>query len=535
MSFANLAKNTNAKVTIQIQPAPTAPVLQVKNNAGGFVFQISPEKQLDRFLIAGVSGGTFYQGERDLTKENTDVIKALIQSDGGYVIGRVIEVSSNGRARNNDYALLVLAMCFAYGDAETKASAKSALPIVARTGTHLMHFTQFANNLRGWGSSLKKAVANWYLSKKPSDVAYQAIKYQSRDGWSQRDILRLAHPKTLDEQLQNTFKYITKGFDHLEVEAEIPAIISAFESAKTAAPKQLVKLITDHRLSMEMIPTEARNRPEVWEALLPNMGATALIRNLNKLTSVGLIKPLSETSKLVNEKLHDREWLRKARIHPLQLLVANKVYAAGKGILGSLVWTPDQNVVAALEDAFYLSFDMIVPSGRKSFKAIDVSGSMNSPCSGAPQISCREGAAVLAMVSLRAEPDSVIYGFDHEFRDLGITRNDNLATVCNKTYSRRFASTDCSKPIVHATQNNWDVDQFEIYTDNETYYGDIHPFEAIKAYRSKSGKKDAKLAVVAMTASMFSIANPKDENMIDLVGFDTATPALLSDFAAGLV
>ena len=47
--------------------------------------------------------------------------------------------------------------------------------------------------MRGFGAALRKAIADWYLSKKPADLAYQLLKYQQRNGLSHRDVLRLIH------------------------------------------------------------------------------------------------------------------------------------------------------------------------------------------------------------------------------------------------------------------------------------------------------------------------------------------------------
>ena len=41
----------------------------------------------------------------------------------------------------------------------------------------------------------------------------------------------------------------------------------------------------------------------------------------------------------------------------------------------------------------------------------------------------------------------------------------------------------------------------------------------------------AKLVVVGMVSNGFSIADPNDAGMLDAVGFDTATPAVIADFA----
>jgi hypothetical protein len=62
--------------------------------------------------------------------------------------------------------------------------------------------------------------------------------------------------------------------------------------------------------------------------------------------------------------------------------------------------------------------------------------------------------------------------------------------------------------------------------------GDTHPAEALREYRRASGI-DGRLVVVGMVSNGFSIADPADPGMLGVVGFDTATPQLISDFARG--
>jgi 60 kDa SS-A/Ro ribonucleoprotein len=538
MTFNNLAKNTNtrqaAKTTSQMQPAGNAPVPQVKNNAGGFVFEITPLQKLDRFLIIGTSGGTFYQSEKDITKSKVDDIVALIKKNGKVVVDRVVEISQAGRAKNNDYALLVMALVFAHGDVATKMYAKDKLNLVARTGTHFFHFVNFANGLRGWGRSLKSVVQNWYSQKNTDQLAFQLVKYKQRDGWSHKDVMRMAHVKPGNDVVrQNLYKYVVKGPEAMKEGELVPHIIAASEQAKTADTKTLIKLIQDFRLTHEMIPNEQKNDPRVWEALVPHMGLGALVRNLNKLTAVGLIKPFSETSKLVTAKLSDVEAIRKERLHPMSILVAQKIYAQGRGDKGSLVWTPDQKITGTLEEAFYLSFEAVEPSGKNILLALDVSGSMSTAIPGAPQLSCAEGTAVMAMVTARTEPWTAIYGFCRQFKDLKITAKDTLQSACKKTYDSTFGSTNCALPFEHALKNRWDIDAAVIHTDNETWAGGQHVFQAVRKYRQGMNRPETKMVVVGMAVNDFSIADPTDRNMLDVVGFDTATPRFISEFVAG--
>jgi 60 kDa SS-A/Ro ribonucleoprotein len=75
------------------------------------------------------------------------------------------------------------------------------------------------------------------------------------------------------------------------------------------------------------------------------------------------------------------------------------------------------------------------------------------------------------------------------------------------------------------------VDVFVVYTDSETWFGNVHPAVALRRYRQRMGIA-AKLVVVGMVANRFSIADPDDGGMLDVVGFDTAAPRVMQDFAS---
>ena len=68
-----------------------------------------------------------------------------------------------------------------------------------------------------------------------------------------------------------------------------------------------------------------------------------------------------------------------------------------------------------------------------------------------------------------------------------------------------------------------------IYTDSETWHGNQHPAQAVVRYRKEMGIM-AKLVVVAMASNRSSIAAPSDAGMLNVVGFDTAVPNLISEF-----
>lgn len=539
------ARHFSTRRTPQSQPIPDKQM--VRNNAGGYAFAITDWQRLDRFLILGAEGGTYYVQEKELTIRNATAVTRCIKEDGLRVVKQVTEVSVSGRAPKNDPALFVLAMCAGMGDAETRKAALDALPKVARIGTHLFHFAEYVQAFRGWGRGLRDAVSKWYNEKQVNAVAYQAAKYPQRDGWSHKDLLRLAHPKASTSQHDVLYRWIVGKEVTL---GDLPSIIQGTIWANQVGTEKLVvNLIKDFGLTREMIPTNWLNSVPVWEALLESMPMTAMIRNLGKMTSIGLLEPMSVASANIITRLRNQERLRKARIHPLSVLVALKVYEQGHGIRGKLQWNPVGQILDALDEAFYLSFGNVKSTGKRTMLALDVSGSMNSHEVAGMPITPRVAASAMAMVTARAEPNYVVTIFSSagtKFRKSGnnrgrgygtngistfsITPRERLDDILRKTNRLPFGGTDCALPMLYATDNKWAIDTFIVYTDNETWAGQIHPVQALNEYRQKSGIP-AKLVIVGMTSNGFSIADPNDAGMMDVVGFSTSTPNVIADFA----
>lgn len=531
----NYAKHYQTRITPQDQPIPGSS--QVPNSAGGFSFQVDDWKRLDRFLILGSEGGSYYASERKLTIENAEAVRRCLQADGSRTVARIREISEAGRAPKNDPALFALAMCAGLGDDRTRKAALNALPSVARIGTHLMHFAAYVEGFRGWGRGLRQAVADWYNERKLEGVAYQAIKYQSRDGWSQRDLLRLAHPQTTDGTRNAVYGWMVKGWEGVGDEPPEDAALArlwAFERAKRAeTAREVAALVREYGLPREAVPTQYLGDTDVWAALLESMPMTAMIRNLATMTRVGLLAPMSAATQTVAAALGDEHRIRKARIHPIALLTALKTYAQGKGERSQHTWEPVAQIVDALDGAFYLSFDAIEPTGKRWVLALDVSGSMDwSQIAGMPGITPRIGSAAMALVTAATERQHAIVAFSHQMVPVSLSPRQRLDDVVRTVASIPMGGTDCALPMLWALQHNVQADVFTIYTDSETWAGRIHPVQALQAYRERTGIP-ARLIVVGMLSNGFSIADPGDAGMMDVVGFDTAAPSLIADFARG--
>jgi 60 kDa SS-A/Ro ribonucleoprotein len=325
-----------------------------------------------------------------------------------------------------------------------------------------------------------------------------------------------------------------------EVTISKESLIGAFEEVKAltdpnaANIKRIVKLIEEYDLPREALPTEVLNDVKVWDALLRKMPMTAMIRNLGKMSSIGLLKTnLSDEVKHVVANLTNPNALKKARVHPISLLVALKTYEKGHGDKGSLAWKPVSHIVDALNDAFYMAFDHVEPTGQNWMLALDVSGSMASAVAGKTSLTAAEAVAAMAMVTARVEPNYEIVGFAQTIKDLKISRQDRLDAVLRKTSHQNFGSTDCAAAVLHALNNDIRVDTFVIYTDNETWAGrDGHPVQVLRRYRKETGIA-AKMIVVATTATEVSIADPSDAGMLDVAGFDPTVPQVMAEFSKG--
>jgi 60 kDa SS-A/Ro ribonucleoprotein len=441
--------------------------------------------------------------------------------------------------------LLALALATCHDDVHVRKAAYFLIQKVCRTGTHLLHFVAYVTSMRGWSRGLRRGVAQWFISKSPRDLAYQALKYQQRDGWSLDDVFRLSHTHHTKATVHQWVR--EKGDDEANRLLQGQLFVqNVGEHADAAA-----RFIRDYRLTREMVPTELLNHAEVWEALLDDMPMTAMIRNLGTMSKVGLLTPGSDAEKIVVYTLHNVERLQKSRVHPIAILAALKVYEQGHGERGKGTWTPTKKVINALDDAFYAAFGNVTPTGKRIRLALDVSASMDgNRVVGMPFLDARMASAAMALVTAAVEPNHEFVAYSDRLVPLTIRPSMRLDEVIRTLKAIPMGGTYCSLPIMDAYMENKEVDAFISYTDSETWDGSgrsglYSSFgfydngappntagEYLNLYRQKTGIP-AKHAVVAFASSGFSIADPNDPGQLDIAGLDSATPQVLSDFISG--
>lgn len=534
--MSNALKNINNHKTAQtVKASPD----QVENNAGGFVFSVSDKSRLERFLILGTDGGTFYVGEKKLTDQNVEFVKSLIAKDEKLVRETMVAVADENRAVRVSPTIFTAALLHTYG--EDKEALRAVLPKILRTSTHLFEYAQYVKNLGGWGRSKRNAVKDWYENKTADQLALQLVKYRQRNGWTHRDLLRLSHAKP-----EAALAQFALGKD---IEGEAPRVIKGYLSVSQAKSiKEVVSILKDYpELPWEAVPTEFHKDVELWKTLFRNgsLRGTALLRNVTRLAKLDAFTDLDFAVDYATQ-LSDADAVKRARLHPVNYLNASVVYTEGSVIRDNGYsrgrkkdWTTESIIADALDKGFYAAFGNIEPANKRNLVALDVSGSMASPALGL-DLSCAQVAGAMAMVLIRTEPKALIRGFTSNgynwsganLTDLGVTKNDTLPQVMKKVHDRNFGGTDCSLPMEWARENDVAIDTFSVITDNETWAGGIQPFQALKNYRKATGI-DARLAVFGVSSTEFTIADPKDPGMMDFVGFDASAPKVFTDFSAG--
>lgn len=497
---------------------------QVKNNAGGYVYQVSDIERLTRFLILGSDQPTYYAGVHKLTRENAQVIEELWKKNPEITANLIAQVSMMGRAPKNDPAIFATAIGACIPG--VSSFALKILPSVCRTASHLFSFLAAIEGQRGWGRALCRSIADWYETKDADALAYQMIKYRQRDGYTHKRVIELSHPRVKGDEGKGAMLRHARGKEDIDLE-KLPGLYRTFLKAQgDIKAKELVELILNYRLPWEAVPTQALKDPKVIEAIIPHMPMKALLRHLGLWSHTGL---------LTRERLRpftDPSTLAKARIHPYAILLALVTYQEGQGLRSE--WTPLSHVAEILNESFYLAFQAVEPSNSRIMIGLDVSSSMDGNHIQGGPLSAAQASAAMCLMTIATEPEVTTMAFSDQLVPINLHKRMAIEDVMQRVRKISFGATDCSKPMIYARDQRALIDAFVIYTDNETWAGRVHPVKALEQYKQSSGI-NAKMIVVGMTSTGFTIADPQSKSMLDVVGFDASAPRLIADFIAGRV
>lgn len=499
-------------------------------------------------------------------------------------ISRIHQFASESRIHKKEPALVFLALAMdskMVSNMDIRRAASEALIDIIRTLSDLYNLAAILSILgKTTGSIYRRTLGKSVLKdgQNPSGLMYSALKYRQRYGWNLRDLLRVAHPQP---------KHFEAFFQHTK--PEVADTITKFILMRTLSPQedQILRdnfpfyngymllnkdlnleeveakvwknIITDNKLCREMLPTELLNRRETWEALLPGIPGLALLRNLSQMTRCGLFDDKQYVDSACEKILQAAE--DHSKVHPMHFILGSYAYSKGISVSGTRDFTPNKVILRCLEQATANSFASMKPTGKRVMHGIDMSASMfwesarvggriTNPLSG-------EVAILMSLINARTEPyDNVdilgfglggIYGsrqvvnMDKDSPEYDLVKNYNLTDIKKqlnmkaglmdnvKAFQKMMGGgTNLGAVIRYAFEKNIHVDAFVFWTDNDLN-SDVPPKVILEKYRKKVNP-NAKLITVALAGNARTIADPEDYNMLDLVGFDAQTPALIHDF-----
>jgi len=541
-------------------------------------------KRLDRFLCLGAESGPFKVNGFEASLDQNSATVRCIRADAVRVVGRVLTLRQQGRLAANGAGIFVMALVTALADDAGRSEACAGIPQICRTASDLFLFAERVTTLRGWGRGLRRAVGNWYRARYADDLAYQILKCPRRGGWSHRDLLRLAHPTPATREQAAVFRWILGGADGMgrrtvvrelpdaptedagegalglcgdAVRArrfravtypgvgELPRLLRGVEEGRRARTRdELVRLIGEYDLPREAIPGTWQGDREIWEALLHRMPLEGVLRHLSHLSEVGVLTPGSESAWWIENRLRDAEVLRGSGLHPMAFLLASRTYQKSTTTAPGRSWTPVPSVIDALNDAFYATFPHVRRVGRPMLLALDVSESTRTSTVPGSGLTVREAAAALALISMSTEPSCVAAALaapetdareSHRTAVSGLTLLDlhpgmQLAEVLDRLDGLPKGQPDGSSPIEWARRHRVPVEAFVTFTDGDVWANPGGgPAVALKRYRAELGI-DAKSVVVGMSGAAFELADPVDDTMLDVHGFDASTADVIAGF-----
>ena len=205
---------------------------QVQGGAGGFVWQISNQEQVIRYLIIGSEGGNYYQTPQQVSSQCASCVLRMTRTpdDFKWLINTIRQVSMEGRAAKQESTLLALATAIVFAptpSAKTEALnavndcvrilthmymligyikifSKAGHPTLASPATATATATATAPSSvtgSGLGRGIRRVFSDYFYSRTGIEITNLMTKYQNREGWTIKDVLTLIHidPKKMKD------------------------------------------------------------------------------------------------------------------------------------------------------------------------------------------------------------------------------------------------------------------------------------------------------------------------------------------------
>ena len=503
------------------QSAPIPGTAQVPNSAGGFAWAVDDWARLRRFLILGSEGGSYYASRVEADARERRGGRALPRAPTARARSReIVAVSDDGpRAEERPGAVRA-------GDGGRRSATRRrarrrstrcrgcAAPARTCSSSRRSSRASAAGAARcGARSALVRRRSRRRRARLPGGqvppargrVAPRPAAPGAPGGARQR-----GQPDA--RAVATSTRGCSSGSSAAARPTACRALVEGFARAQAArdAGARRRRSSASTACRARRCRAEHLTSPEVWEALLEDMPMTALDPqpgddDARRPARAGLGTARRRSSR----SSATRSGIRQARVHPIAVLVALRTYAAGHGGAAGSSGRRSAQIVDALDAAFYTAFENVEPTGKRMLLALDVSGSMACGCgrrrAGPDAARCLGGAgagdggdraalrdrrllrrqaaagrpARAALDCGDGRPDAA---GDQPAAAPGRRRADGVATC--RSAARTARCRCCTRSSAER-----EIDTFVVYTDRETWAGDVHPAQALARLPARVGHR----------------------------------------------
>jgi 60 kDa SS-A/Ro ribonucleoprotein len=490
---------------------PVVTAADVMNKAGGKAYSMTPKHALAQMACTGVFGSTFY-----VSAENQLADMQALSKEVDPTFLAKLAVYARDKGYMKDMPAYLLASISKHPELFTKAADKVLdNPKMIRNLVQILR--SGAVGRKSLGTRPKKVIQNKLASY--TDVGL--FRGSVGNDPSLADVIKMVHPRPATPERAAVMAYLI-GKPH---DAEkLPQVIRDFEAfKKNPETAQLPEVPWEMLTALPL--TKAH-----WVQIAKNASWTQTRMNLNTFARHGVFEDKS-MSKLVADKLRNRELILKSKVFPYQLLSA---FANTEDTTG----VPPE-VRNALQDAMEVATENVPAFGVDNIVvAIDTSGSMRSPITGAraviSKMACGDVAALIGSCIIRQNQNAKVMPFDTEVHNVAINARDSIMTNAKKL-ALRGGGTDCSAPLRKLNEHKAPVDLVVMVSDNESWadrgygYGTgvATEFAAIRARCPK-----AKMVCIDLTPNTYTQAR-NDTNILNVGGFSDQVFSVIHSFVQG--
>jgi hypothetical protein len=425
--------NKSSTRMVGTQSAVRSTGARITTHEGGSGYARDAKSELF-LLTASFMGGddNFYEKSRDRYARLIQLVTAVVEEDGDTDAGVSAWMGPFVRWLRRDVGLRTVAMVVAVeavaarlargwhgGNRELIAAACDRAD---EPGEVLAYW------LSRYGKMIPKPIKNGVAdaARRLYDE-FSFLKYGKQVGQAVKaaDVIRLTHPIPKDPQQSILFSYIAE-LEHrgpesptvVELYNDLPNIYARKLFMDTPREERIDKFLrmTSVGLRQAVVTWEVLSEwyprgldKDAWEAIIPNMGLMALVRNLRNFDEAGISR---EAVMYVQSRIEDADEIRRSRIFPYRF------YHAYKSV-ESVRWS------GSLDHALTVSVGNIPTLSGRTLILVDRSASMfHSRVSERSDMTYADIAALFGTCWMMRNPNTTdLYQYGSNFRKLSPFRN----------------------------------------------------------------------------------------------------------------